>query len=335
MAETYYVKCEECGRRLRGPQRNCDVCGGKMTRKAEESYYTPEGIIRKGYYSRSAKRTPDGTYKQSKKSSGTRFSKKNTSSGAGSAASSGTPIIDRVGDAVDILAGAEEMSMESLKKMGEALTGNKSEWKNLSGDGTEEKQNKSKYSFDNQKKKTLLSYGIGLIIFVIGVFSFAMDAANDSYDYDDDYGYEDEYYEGTDPYEMITPAETVVGDGYTLYFEEILIEGDDDQINRMDAYISLEVEGDDMNIHPFSSMEILFDNVDSGVLDYVNVISANSDEDIIFYDSEETTVLTSGEKYTFIMSYTSVPDWSELKLLHNFKGSISERDTTTDITVVR
>ena len=63
MSESYFVKCEDCGRRLPGPARTCDVCGGKMTRSAEESYYTPEGIIKKRHYRDSARKTPDGDVK--------------------------------------------------------------------------------------------------------------------------------------------------------------------------------------------------------------------------------------------------------------------------------
>lgn len=43
--ETRMVKCEDCGRTLPGPPRKCDVCDGKMTYRAAESFYTPDGII--------------------------------------------------------------------------------------------------------------------------------------------------------------------------------------------------------------------------------------------------------------------------------------------------
>lgn len=53
------VKCVDCGRTLPGPEKRCDVCGGRMTYDAANSYFTPEGPVSKIVYEKHSYSTPD------------------------------------------------------------------------------------------------------------------------------------------------------------------------------------------------------------------------------------------------------------------------------------
>ncbi len=339
MAETYFVKCEDCGRRLPGPARTCDVCGGKMTGSAEESYYTPEGIIKKSHYREAVKRTPDGERvhvgKSQVKYSPPKADKSRQADGSTHKTSSGKPLIDRMGDAVNIFVDSDELTMDSLKEMGSALTGEKPEMKDKPKVSRPQEQSESdedeEFGFSMSKMSVGKIAMIAVALIIAGISYISDWMWEDDYDEGSESYYVGNEYVSSD-YESFSPYESVAGAGYTLSFDETYF----DDSESMNTYLTVLVTGDeDIKMSPFTSVTLEFDGQKSGVHESTTVSNSNGEGSEEFISGEEEITLMSGKEYVFNIYHTSVPEWDELKLIHNFSGTLSERDTALDITVTK
>lgn len=342
-----YVKCEDCGRRLPSPNRVCDVCGGKMSRSAEESFFTPEGRIAKSAYANTAQKTPDSEYKQvyrntRQESNKTRqinrstgqtsttnrqtnrstgqtgynsSSKKSTGTNAGNTSSA--PFVDRLGDAVDILAGGDSVEFEDLKQIGKTLVGKNDPEKPYvarTGSSTYQKSYKSEDTSGLLKKLVRIVLPI-IILFFIG--SNIIPSIMSDIEY-------------SPSYKAISLSDTVINNYYSIdmndleykpYDSDDYDEGDFKEFESMYVYFTVKNNTEsDMEITPLKDLRLQTDGVEAGDPNYINVYDDTTGESEEFTTIEEVTNLVNGHEYFFTMYYTDVSFWEELILMHNIGG---------------
>lgn len=249
-----------------------------MSYRAEDSYYTPDGIINKSSYN---------SYSAKAKS--------------------------------------KSVNADSITKKAKSTVTNNPIWSNLSGSGSSASTSK-KNSYKDSRKKLITKYASGLILFILIAFFFAVTAGDDYDDYGSD-SYDEYNYD-----ETIYPNITVDGDGYSFKADEVLYGTDYD--SYLYAYIYVDVTGkNDIDIDPYQSINILFNGEQGGELSYVNVYTDDYQMDNTFYESGEKMTLKADTKYIVSISYNSLPDWEDVTIIHNFHGSLVDRDLTSDITV--
>ena len=218
--EKRYVKCEDCGRRLPGPQRKCDVCGGKMTYKVADSFYTPEGIIPRSFYDSSMRSTPelDETLRNSRTDNHSVLNKLNQ-------------------------AGQNFKSNNSSKKYSKQSHGNR-------GFSISSKaHNHRKTGLGREKIIEILKGAVILVIVVfLVVFFLRVDSAPDS----DDSIYDDmgSIYTQVD--------ETFESDSISAELSSIYTDEDYDD-GKVRAYLYIDTKGNFINSVPYESFVEIYD----------------------------------------------------------------------------
>lgn len=306
MAENRYVKCEVCGRRVPGPPRKCDICDGRMTYKAEDSYYTPEGIIEKRHRYNTETQTPS-TGRRSKSQRKQVVNSRNSKSQQNTSS-----------------------EWENISNLTTSQGGSNSDGKGKEYDVS------AFHDWANKVNKyPILKFIVGFIVLaILAAFSIA-DLGHDPYD--DGYDEAWDYNSSTSvPIDKSSAAEKYIitaADVEYFYNDEEPYDEDDESIDdepQLQLHFQLEYTGDGtMKISPFDQLGLI---IDGQQYDLSEIEIDGVDEGMTFYGSDEFFTLESGRPY-YGTIYIDADGRSieDIKLIHNLGGDLDKRDTGTDI----
>lgn len=345
---TNYVKCQDCGRRLPGPERKCDVCGGRMTRKTANSYYTPDGVISRKNYERDGRNTPDGTkdFGFQEKTSSTRTSAPKTDyttpSNQYMQSSSNpkkTPVIDRVGDVIDVLGSTDELGGDTFEQLKKAVTGEPVKWKNISNNSDNANQTSQAYGGtaspnyqqdneeDEKKNRNAKIFTAVIVVVVLLVLvPTILDAFSTSY-YDD--------YNDGESYSGIVTDATASADHYDLQMEDVYFY-EDETGSFCDYVFRVTIkEGQNLNFMPYENIGLLPDDTGASI-SYITVFPKDTEngDSVDLYNDTDVYEMVQGQTYEVSVSMNANDlDFDEFTFIHNIGGNLDDRDESTDITI--
>lgn len=312
--ETEYVKCEDCGRRLPGTPRKCDVCGGRMTSRAENSYYTPEGIITKSKHNSQKGKTPD------REASPIKRSDKNTSYSSSEKKSS---FVDRLGDAVDVFADSEVFEAQNLKKIGQILTGTSSQGSSSYSNNNSSESNQNNKRDSGEKTKSILKAASWIVIIAVGIIFVFNPFSGSIDDYDDSY-------ESYDDYKTQAIDSEIITDYYTLSMLDIEYEDEDEFLDELNINFEVTVTGkENLDVNPLRDLDLYADGEDVGNMEYVSIYNETTETDTDYFidESEDNSfLLETGDSYSITLKYYNVHVLSDLELKHNLSHKFAPEE---------
>ncbi len=281
-----------------------------MTYEAENSYYTPEGIIPKRRYEGAAVKTPDRTFgaETRKRASSSTVQRRGFDSAADSAAetlakriasSSGTRPSHSRSHSID--SSSVKLSSQGTRsshgidsssgnlKMGTGTSAGSSR----SGYGHPYERSRNSGTRVKSKKKPYLIFVF--VVFILSVV-FPLFGTLGSFDGGNDCGFGgndsgSEY----DDSEFVTVSKTVQGQGYTLTLEQIMNDPADDNLSVV-IFMTAKISDDkNITIYPYKCMSAEFDGVKQQDVWYVSVTNYDTDEDYLLTDPKESVTMKKGE----------------------------------------